>query len=270
MPLRAMPPHAFKPKQPIGRLANSTGRLDQLLYRNPTPACPGVTPAPAFPLNAHLIRASRNALFRNLKNPDNMIMKKHHTWLVMAIALLGLASPAYSFDYFVDYPRDKDGKSITSRAVISGGTYKLTVLKSDYSTYPGQDSGPRCEVRVRNNYTTGTHTFESNINIATGTGYVSIFQIFPWNLRFNGGKLWTFGGVKSGNQVPDTTISFGKTFKLKTVHNTSTKNLDLYINGSKKWSETMGAGTFYNKFGPYGRSGMGDKNTITYSSVKIN
>lgn len=199
-----------------------------------------------------------------------MKKKQIHTWLLTMIAVFGLASPAFAFDYFIDYPHDANGKPIKSRAVISNGTYKLTVLKTDYSTYPGQDSGPRCEVRVLNNYTTGTKTFESNINIASGTGYVSIFQIFPWNIRFNGGKLTTFGGITSGNQIPDTTISFGKTFKLKTVHNTSTRNLDIYINGSKKFSEKMGTHTFYYKFGPYGRPGMGDTNTITYSSVKVN
>src|SRR5262245_16500976 len=67
---------------------------------------------------------------------------------------------------------------IGTRYTNSGGVEHLWLFSSDPSAFPGQDSGPRSELRVLNDYTSGSRQFQADFNVESGSTNCTIFQIF--------------------------------------------------------------------------------------------
>ncbi|MBU6408802.1 MAG: hypothetical protein KGR98_00310 [Verrucomicrobia bacterium] len=70
------------------------------------------------------------------------------------------------------------GVSQSLRYSISGDVEHFWVYNTDPSAFPGQDSGPRSEWRVFNDYYTGNQQFQGDLNPENGTSSYTCFQIF--------------------------------------------------------------------------------------------
>jgi hypothetical protein len=150
------------------------------------------------------------------------------------------------------------------------GELHLWVLDTDLSTFPGQDSGPRSEVRVRNEHDAGSTQFQADVKVAPGADRVGIWQVFqrpyPWMVRVYGDEFFQYGDGSSFAEVPFSTYQ-----RWHVIHHAATRQLLLYIDGEVALdttiSESDGSVDWYNKFGVYGREGMGAKNEIWFRNV---
>lgn len=170
------------------------------------------------------------------------------------------------FDYHVPPNADEYGERYT----YEDGVFHLWVKDTDMSTFPGQDSGPRSEVRVRNEYASGGRQFQADFMVVEGAEKVGIWQLFqrpyPWMIRVYDGEYRQFGNGSSFGDVP-----FGTWQRIHTVHDSESRNLEIYLDGQlvldTTISESDGSVDWYNKFGVYGREGMGELNEIYFKNV---
>lgn len=186
-----------------------------------------------------------------------------------AFAQLGSGWSEYQPKWNFDVPPNASGYG--NRYTYQNGVFHLWVKDTDQSTFPGRDSGPRSEVRVQNEYASGDHQFEADVMVMAGSEKVGTWQLFqsptPWMIRVYGGKYLQYGNGSTIASVP-----FGKYQHFNAIHSPATKKLELYLDGQRILSTTLnsdGAIRFYNKFGVYGRPGMGALNEIYYKNVKF-
>src|SRR6202000_534934 len=72
----------------------------------------------------------------------------------------------------------QSGMSQSPRYSISGNVEHFWTYNTDTSFDPGNDSGPRSEWKVNNDYTTGSQQFQGDLNPESGTTSYTCFQIF--------------------------------------------------------------------------------------------
>src|SRR5215475_1384766 len=70
------------------------------------------------------------------------------------------------------------GEPQSSRYSKTGDVEHLWIYSTDPSAFPGEDSGPRSEWRVENDYTTGSQQFQADFQPENGTDACTVFQIF--------------------------------------------------------------------------------------------
>lgn len=175
-------------------------------------------------------------------------------------------------EYFPDftYHVPPNAEEYGERYSYEDGVFHLWVEDTDLSTFPGNDSGPRSEVRVKNEYVSGSRQFQADVMIVAGAEKVGVWQLFqrpyPWMIRIYDGEFRQFGnGATFGD------LQFGVWFRFHTIHHVASRNLKVYIDGQlvldATISESDGTVDFYNKFGVYGREGMGQLNEIYFKNV---
>lgn len=173
-------------------------------------------------------------------------------------------------EYFPEwtYHVPPNAEDYGERYTYEDGVFHLWVEDTDLSTFPGNDSGPRSEVRVKNEYSTGERQFQADFMVVAGAERVGIWQLFkipyPWMIRIYDGKYKQYGNGSTIGDVP-----FGVWQRFHAVHSTSAQTLKLYIDGVLVLDENIGGSEvdFYNKFGVYGREGMGELNEIYFKNV---
>jgi hypothetical protein len=79
-------------------------------------------------------------------------------------------------EIFPTYKMDQPPGQV--RHTITDGELHLWLFNNDASTYPGRDSGPRSELHIRNNYSTGQAQYQADIKIDTNCSGVSVMQVF--------------------------------------------------------------------------------------------
>jgi hypothetical protein len=185
-----------------------------------------------------------------------------------AFAQLGTGWTEYQTKWYYDVP--PNASAYGDRYTYQNGVFHLWVKGTDQSTFPGRDSGPRSVVRVQNEYASGDHQFEADVMVVAGSEKVGTWQLFqsptPWMIRVYGGKYLQFG---NGSAIAS--VTFGKYQHFNAIHSPATKKLELYLDGQRILGTTLNSDDgirFYNKFGVYGRAGMGDMNEIYYKNVK--
>lgn len=173
-------------------------------------------------------------------------------------------------EYFPEwtYHVPPNAEAYGERYTYEDGVFHLWVEDTDLSTFPGNDSGPRSEVRVKNEYSSGERQFQADFLVVDGAERVGIWQLFkipyPWMIRIYDGTYKQYGNGSTIGEVP-----FGVWQRFHAVHSTSTQILKLYIDDVLILEENIGGSEidFYNKFGVYGREGMGEKNEIYFKNV---
>jgi hypothetical protein len=157
------------------------------------------------------------------------------------------------------------------RHTFSGGIHHFWVLKSDPSTFPGRDSGPRSEAHVHNDYSSGSRQFQADIKVEAGSNFVSLVQIFGTAATGHATSfmMWTHDNGFSHYGDP---IFFkgviGVYNRVNIIHTMRTDTVDVYVNGSKLVSfNDGGQHSHYNKFGVYGRPQMGAFNGAFFRNV---
>ena len=152
--------------------------------------------------------------------------------------------------------------------------HRLWVYKTDASFNETSDTSPRCELRIKNNYTSGNHQFEADYYILEGSHRASIMQV--WHgfqlivSEENGGSLycWKYNEILAENV-------FNKWIHLNIVHmmeegNTSSGgNVYVYINGELKTvvEANIVSDEVYFKCGVY--ASKSDKSEIRIRNIKI-
>jgi len=170
------------------------------------------------------------------------------------------------FDYHV--PPNADGYG--ERYTYEDGVFHLWVKDTDLSTFPGQDSGPRSEVRVRNEYTEGYTQFQADFKVGSGADKVGIWQVFqspyPWMIR-----VYTNGFFVNGSSF--SSVDWDQWHQLNIIHNTNNNKVQVFFDGTlvldTYTAQSNGSVDWYNKFGVYGREGMGELNEIWYRDVRF-
>src|SRR5581483_2816206 len=113
-------------------------------------------------------------------------IKVPHPTLFKTITCLGaismtLTARAQIGSNWTEYTPTKtynSGMSQSQRYSISGNVEHFWTYTTDTDEFPGNDSGPRSEMRVNNNYTTGSEQFQGDFNPENGTSGCTCFQIF--------------------------------------------------------------------------------------------
>jgi hypothetical protein len=109
----------------------------------------------------------------------------------------------------------------------------------------------RCEMRVYNEYTSGTNQFEGDVRVTAGNA-TCVHQVFLFLMLdafpANGGEFHEHTGALLGSGV------FGKWVHVNTIHAVASGGADIYLDCQKKITvpnrPPTGTG-WYNKYGVY-------------------
>jgi len=129
----------------------------------------------------------------------------------------------------------------------------------------------RTEVRVNDDYSTGSHQFQADILIRPPTTGETIHQIFngsagPWILvketsNYN-------GSVHMGaNAASLITNVYNHWFRLNSINDMNTGKVYFYVNGKLVASGSNPGGSFYTKYGAYGTHDDAHPADILFSNV---
>jgi hypothetical protein len=114
----------------------------------------------------------------------------------------------------------------------------------------------RCEARVNNDYLTGRNQFEGDLRL-TAANATCLHQVFKF--------LMIVGYPQNGGELHQHSAAFlesgvdGIWVHVNTVHDTHTKQADIYLGCAHKYTTTEApppAGGWYNKYGLYGIDGL--------------
>ncbi len=150
---------------------------------------------------------------------------------------------------------------------VSDLTFRLTCSTS---------SGDQRAERRYATYTSGTRQFEGYFRITSmGGTRISLKQTFRHNSGAGfmlgverGGRLYRVGGDTIASAP---TAAVGTTVRVNTVHSTSSRSFQCYINGSQRLSYTLTQNSegYYDKFGSY-RTGSGQGPiTVVWSGIRF-
>jgi hypothetical protein len=114
----------------------------------------------------------------------------------------------------------------------------------------------RCEQRVNNDYTSGVHQFEGDVNMTMGQE-ICVHQVFLFLMIVgypqNGGTFDEHASNLLG------TGTFGNWVHVNTIHDVSAHQAKIYLNCELKYTmpdaQYQGSG-WYNKYGLYGINSM--------------
>jgi hypothetical protein len=144
------------------------------------------------------------------------------------------------------------------RHTVTDGEFHLWLFNNDASTYPGRDSGPRSELHIRNNYTTGQAQFQADIKIDPNCSGVSVMQVFGGSRTATGFMAFVQGNNLTHYSAETIATNIrGRWFRLNVIHNTATHRVDVYIDGQRRAGyEDHGPATHYFKCGLYHQRNM--------------
>jgi len=149
------------------------------------------------------------------------------------------------------------GLSQSQRYSISGNVEHFWTYNTD-PHFSSNDSGPRSEWKVNNNYTTGHQQFQADLNPEDGTSSYTCYQIFgnatggatAIQLQMRAGN----GTLRRYNEETLATGCWGVYTRVNIVHYATTGNgsIEAWINGSKVGTFDDGGSTsHYFKYGVY-------------------
>jgi hypothetical protein len=171
-------------------------------------------------------------------------------------------SPAAVNAGFVDYEvNDTHHQHALSSFSLPSAYYKRSGETEEFGLKTGASN--RVEHDTDKHYTTGTKTFQGDLQVFRGISQQSVVQIFGGGPggpilmikcygRNNGSLVVTRDSTK--NMITNA-FSAGK-IRIKLVHNTSSHKLTVYVNGAQKWTGSDAGSSYkggYNvKYGLYG------------------
>jgi hypothetical protein len=157
------------------------------------------------------------------------------------------------------------------RYTLTDGEFHLWLFNTDASTYPGRDSGPRSELHIRNNYSTGQAQYQADIKIDPNCSGVSLMQVFG-----GASSATSFMAFISGDSLThyssETIVApiRNRWFRLNVTHDTATRAVVVYIDGQRKGSFTdHGAATHYFKCGLYHQRNMTARCDAWFKNIRV-
>jgi hypothetical protein len=167
--------------------------------------------------------------------------------------------------YKVDQPPGQ------SRYTLTDGEFHMWLFNTDASTYPGRDSGPRSELHIRNNYTTGQAQYQADIKIDPNCSGASVMQVFGGSSSATSFMAWVTGNnlTHYGAETIVPNIR-GRYFRLNVTHDTASRDVVVYIDGQKKATyQDHGAATHYFKCGIYHQRNMTARCDIWFKNIRV-
>jgi hypothetical protein len=170
--------------------------------------------------------------------------------------------------FTIQWPYDlKEG----DRYTLKDGVHDFVVHDTDQPFQRDSSTLPRTEMRIENDYQSGSHMFEADVYVPAGTSGVSIMQIFGGSghssslqLRVYHGKLmrYRFETVKSN--------IYDHWFHLNVIHDADTQQIAIYIDGAPVLStRDFGGSSHYFKCGVYTQEDASDKMEARFKNIKI-
>ncbi|MGW0197861.1 polysaccharide lyase family 7 protein, partial [Nonomuraea sp. NPDC003201] len=153
------------------------------------------------------------------------------------------------------------------------GEHHFWLYDTDPSTFPGQDSGPRSELRFHNDYTSGHAQFECDMKIGAGAHRVCVMQVFGGATSATAFMTLAMN-TDSINYYDSTTQIYAPVYdsylRLNVVHETDLGKIHIFVNRQYRTSfNDRGAATHYFKCGLYGRTDMSARSDNHIKNIHI-
>ena len=149
-------------------------------------------------------------------------------------------------------------------------TYHLWVYGTDKPMGKKDTTEPRTELAFEH-YTSGRHQFEGDFLVITNTSRVTIMQVFGATGRATSLQLRVYDG--SLKRYEDETLLmnvYNKWFHLNVIHDTSTHEIDIFVNGQHALTTKDNGGTEWHfKCGVYAQSHPSPKMEIFCRNIRI-
>ena len=159
-------------------------------------------------------------------------------------------------EIFPTYKMDQPPGQV--RHTITDGEFHLWLFNNDASTFPGRDSGPRSELHIRNNYSTGQAQYQADIKIDPNCSGASVMQVFGGSSTATGFMAFITGNnlTHYSNEVIVSNIR-GRWFRLNVLHDTASGQVQVYVDGQRRAGfADHGPATHYFKCGLYHQRNM--------------
>lgn len=133
-----------------------------------------------------------------------------------------------NFDYDIQKPYDVP---VNQRYEVVNGVYHFWVYSNDKPHTETSNTDPRTEMRIKNDYHSGVHTFEGDVLIPSGTSGVTVFQVFGGHDYATAAQIRTENGklLHYSNEVLASNV-FDKWFHLKVQHDVSKHAVSFWVN----------------------------------------
>jgi len=159
----------------------------------------------------------------------------------------------------------------SSRYSFSGGEHHFWILTGDACQFEGCTTGPRSELRMNNDYTTGRHQFEGDVYILSGSAGTDFMQVFGGVTNATSLLLKIHpensGTIKRYDNETLMTNAYGKWIHVNVQHDADNGKIYVYLNGSLKGTfADRGVATHYFKCGVYNISGS--KSETHWKNIK--
>lgn len=210
----------------------------------------------AFVLSAFLLNGCRKTAIETEKNEP--VVADNQTALVSAAVVdptNGWTQTSYTYN--LQTPWDL---SQSSRYSYSGGEHRFWIYPGDACQYQGCSTGPRSELRMNNNYTSGKHQFEGDVYIVSGSAGTDIMQVFGGSTHATAIMLKIHsasgGTIKRYDNETLMTSAYNKWIHVNVQHDADNGRIYVYLNGTLKGTYAdRGNATHYFKCGVYNISG---------------
>ena len=159
----------------------------------------------------------------------------------------------------------------SSRYSYSGGEHRFWIYPGDACQFEGCSTGPRSELRMNNNYTSGRHQFEGDVYIVSGSAGTDIMQVFGGATNATAIMLKIHsasgGTIKRYDNETLMTSAYNKWIHVNVQHDADNGRIYVYLNKVLKGNYAdRGNATHYFKCGVYNISGS--KSETRWKNVK--
>jgi len=148
----------------------------------------------------------------------------------------------------------------SDRYSYSSGEHRFWIYPNDECQFEGCTTGPRSELRMNNNYTSGRHQFEGDVYIVSGSAGTDIMQVFGGATNATAIMLKIHaasgGTIKRYDNETLMTSAYNKWIHVNVQHDADNGKIYVYLNSTLKGSfADRGNATHYFKCGVYNISG---------------
>ena len=159
----------------------------------------------------------------------------------------------------------------SNRYSYSGGEHRFWIYPNDACQFEGCSTGPRSELRMNNNYTSGKHQFEGDVYIVSGSAGTDIMQVFGGATNATAIMLKihsaSSGTIKRYDNETLMTSAYNKWIHVNVQHDADNGKIYVYLNSALKGIYAdRGNATHYFKCGVYNISGS--KSETRWKNIK--
>jgi hypothetical protein len=236
----------------------------------------GGTGGTASPIDAPVVEATPDDVASTIDGPVADVVSSGDAGdsapqMILPPAAPGSPEPigAGWTEVFPSYKMDQPPGQV--RYTLENGEFHLWLFNNDASTYPGRDSGPRSELHIRNNYSTGQAQYQADIKIDNNCSGVSLMQVFGGSRTATGFMAFVSGDSLT-HYASETIVSSirNRWFRLNVVHDTATANVDVYIDGQRRGRyQDHGPATHYFKCGLYHQRNMTARCDAWFKNIRV-